>query len=54
MPTLIDKNIKSWLLEVIKPDEFNDKDPKVSGILFEAVVSQSKIRDIAKEDLAQG
>ena len=54
MPTMIEKNIKSWLLEVIKPDEFNEKDPKPTGVFFEAVVPQSKIRDVAKEYLAQG
>ena len=71
MPTVLEKNIKSWLLEVIKPDEpspcttdqqnvlqglgeLNEKDPKVSGILFEAIVPQSKIRDVAGQYLAQG
>ena len=54
MPTLTEKNIKSWLQDIIKPDEFNEKDPKTTGILFEAIVSESKIRAIAKEYFSQG
>ncbi len=53
MPTLTEKNIKNWLLELIKPDEFNEKDPKASGVLFEAIVPQSKIREVAKGYLEQ-
>ncbi len=54
MPAVLEKNIKSWLLEVIKPQEFNEKNLKSSGILFEAVVAQNQIRDVAKEFLSQG
>ena len=54
MPATLEKNIKNWLLENIKPDEFSEKDPRVSGILFEALVPQNKIRDISREYLAQG
>ena len=53
MPAVLEKNIKGWLLEVIKPQEFNEKNLKSSGILFEAVVAQNQIRDVAKEFLAQ-
>ncbi len=51
---MTEKNIKSWLLQVIKPEEFNDKNIKTSGILFEAVIPASKIRETAKEYLSQG
>lgn len=54
MPVTVENGIKQWLLEVIRPDEFIEKDLKKSGILFEAVVPQGKIRDAAKEYLAQG
>src|SRR3989338_6772014 len=54
MPVLTEKNIKNWLLEVIRPEELNDKDPKTAGILFEAIVSQSKIREVAEEYLSRG
>ncbi len=54
MLTTLDKNIKTWLLEVIKPEEFSEKDLKVSGVLFEALVPQNKIREVAKEYHAQG
>lgn len=54
MPTLTEKSMKGWLLNVIKPEELNDKNPKVSGIIFEAIVPQSKIRDVARQYLAQG
>src|SRR3989338_7875591 len=54
MPTLTEKNIKKWLLGTVKPDEFIEKDLKVAGVLFEAVVPQSKILETAKEYLSQG
>ena len=54
MPIVAEKNIKGWLLEVIKPEEFNEKDPKTSGILFEAVISQDKIREVAREYFSLG
>ncbi|MBI4352920.1 MAG: NADH-quinone oxidoreductase subunit D [Candidatus Omnitrophica bacterium] len=54
MPTLAEKDIKTWLLENVKPDEFLEKDFKKSGILFEAVVPSGKIRETAAEFLAQG
>ena len=46
--------MKKWLLESVKPEEFADKDVKASGIVFEALVPQSKIRDVAKEFLNHG
>lgn len=48
------QDIKSCFLDTLKPDELNEKNPKISGILFEAVVPQSKIRQVAKEYLTQG
>ncbi len=53
MGVTLERNIKNWLLETVKPDEFMEKDPKVSGINFEALVAQSKIREVAKEFLSQ-
>ncbi len=52
MPVL-EKDITSWLREVVKPEEFNEKNLKTSGVLFEAVVAQNKIREVAREFLAQ-
>ncbi len=46
--------MKDWLLEVIKPEELNEKDFVKSGILFEAIVPQNKIADVAHEYLKQG
>jgi NADH-quinone oxidoreductase subunit D len=46
--------MKNWLLESVKPTEFSDKDSKVSGIIFEALVSQTQIREVAKKFLKQG
>ncbi len=46
--------MKNWLLESVKPEEFADKDLKISGIIFEALVGPSKIREVAKEFLNQG
>src|SRR3989338_7274759 len=54
MPAVLEKDIKSWLSEAIQPEEFSEKNFKTSGILFEAVVSQEKIRDVAREFLAKG
>lgn len=45
--------IKEWLLNTAKPDEFNEKNPKISGIHFEVTVGQSKIVDVTKEFLAR-
>ncbi len=53
MPIAAEKNIKNWFLETLKPDEFAEKDPKKTGISFEAIIPQNKIRDAAKEYLAQ-
>lgn len=46
-------SMKQWLLDSVKPDEFTEKAPKTSGIHFEALVSQEKIRDVAREFLKQ-
>lgn len=54
MPIATASDIKSRLFELIKPDEFNEKDAKTTGILFEAVVSEAKIRDTAREYLKLG
>lgn len=54
MPTLMEKDMKSWLQNTVKPDEFTEKDFKKQGILFEVVVPALKIREVAKEYLAQG
>lgn len=54
MPALLEKNMKSWLQDVIRPDEFAEKDIKKSGILFEAVIPAAKIRETAREFLNQG
>ena len=54
MSTLVEKNMKNWLLETVKPDEFTEKDRKVSGIELEALVPSSKIREVAKEFLNRG
>ncbi len=51
---VLEKNIKSWLLETIKPEEFVEKDIQKSGILFEAIVAQNKIKEVAHEYLTQG
>ncbi len=54
MPLAVEKDIKSWLLEVIKPDEFTEKDIKKNGILFETLVAQDKVRQVAQEYKDQG
>ncbi len=54
MAAILEKDIKAWLLEVVKADELNKKDVKKTGIHFEAIVPTSKIRDVAKEFLNQG
>ncbi len=54
MATVLEKNIKAWLLDTIKPEEFTEKDLKTSGILFEALVGQNKIKEVAREYLSQG
>ncbi|HXV19239.1 MAG TPA: NADH-quinone oxidoreductase subunit C, partial [Candidatus Omnitrophota bacterium] len=54
MPAVAEKNIRSWLLQNVKPEEFNEKDPKKTGYLFEAIVPQGRIQDVAREFLAQG
>jgi NADH-quinone oxidoreductase subunit D len=54
MPVAVEKNIVQWLREAIKPDEFNEKDAKKTGIFFEAVVPADKIRQVAGEFLSQG
>ena len=41
------------VLEAVKTEEFNEKDLKTTGILFEAVVAKDKIRGAAKEFLKQ-
>ncbi len=50
----IENNVKTWLQDTVKPDEFIEKDIKKSGILFEAVVPASRIREVAKEFLDKG
>ena len=52
--TLVKTNIKDWLLETIKPEEFSEKNLKVAGILFEALVPQNKIAEVAREYFSQG
>lgn len=47
------KDMKTWLLETVKPAEFTEKDLKLTGVLFEALVPKEKIRDVAREYLAQ-
>lgn len=42
------------MLETVQLDELNPKDLKKTGILFEAIVPQDKIRDVAREFLTQG
>ncbi len=54
MPTLTENEIKNWPLRTVKPDEFNEKDYKKSGIFFEAVIPADKIRAAAQEFLSQG
>src|SRR3989338_4020581 len=49
-----EQDMKNWLVEVIKPDEMNDKDFLKTGVFFEAVVPKNKIVEIAGEFLAQG
>lgn len=49
-----ENSMKNWLAENISPEEINDKDLKNAGILFEAVVSASKIKEVAKHYLQQG
>ena len=53
MPAVIETRIKDWLLSTVKVDELTEKDPKISGIHFEAVVAQSKIIEVTREFLAQ-
>ena len=52
--TTVENDVKHWLLEFIRPDEFVEKDLKKSGVLFEAVIPQGKIRDVARQYLARG
>ncbi len=54
MPATLEKDMKNWIKDTVKPLEFSEKDPKVSGIVFEALVPQNKIRETAKEYRAQG
>ncbi len=51
MPTASDTSIKDWIHRSVKPDDFLDKDPKVSGVHFEAVIPSSKIVEAAEEFL---
>ena len=42
------------LLETIHPEELNEKELKKTGVLFEAIVPESKIRETAQSYLNQG
>lgn len=46
--------LKEWLLQTVKADEFVDKDFNKLGVQFEALVPQTRIRDVAKEYLSRG
>lgn len=54
MPVSTQKDMKSWLLSTIKPEELVEKDAKLTGIQFEAIVPQDKISQVASEYKAQG
>jgi len=54
MPAVADPSLKQWLLETVQPDEFVEKDLKISGIHFEALVGADKIAGIAREFLKRG
>jgi len=49
-----EKDMKDWLIEVIKPEEMNDRDFLKTGVFFEAVVPKNKIVEVAREFLTQG
>lgn len=49
-----EKDIKSWLLETIKPDEFSEKDPKAQGVCFEALIKADKIVQVSGQFLSAG
>ncbi len=53
MPATTANDIQVWLKDIISLEEFNTKDFKTSGIIFEAVVSADKIFDVAAEFLSQ-
>lgn len=54
MPNVAQQNIKEWILQNVRPDEFNEKDLTKSGILFEAIVAESKIAEVARQYLSLG
>ena len=54
MTTAVQNDIRSWLLESIKPDEFTEKDFKLTGIRFEALVPQARIQEVARGYLSRG
>ena len=52
-PASLENDIQSWLQNTVKLDEFTEKDIKKHGVLYEAVVPASKIREVAKEFLSR-
>lgn len=55
MPATLDKDLKGWPLDSVRPDEFIEKNVKgAAGIRFEAVVPLAKVRDVAAGFLSQG
>ena len=43
--------MKEWLLGAVKPEEFSEKNPKNTGIHFEALVGQDRMREVVREEL---
>lgn len=43
-----------WLRGVIPPEDFSEKNPKTSGVLFEAVIPKARVVETAREFFEQG
>ncbi len=55
MSAVAEKDIKQWLIDSMRPDEFVEKDVKgPAGVRFEAVVPLAKVRDVASGFLSDG
>lgn len=46
-------SIADWLKNSVQPDEFNPRDPKLTGTVSEIIVRADKIRSVAREFLAR-
>lgn len=54
MATVGTKNMVEWLRGVIPPEDFSEKNPKTSGVLFEAVIPKARVVETAREFFEQG